>query len=124
MTVFIHLLILLIAIEHFLIAIVEMCAWESLGKKAFKTLPASLFPQTKAMAANQGLYNLFLVAGLVWSLWAYYFVDMEFGSQIGIFFLSCVAVAGIFGGISVGWKIFWVQAMPALITLILLFFLT
>lgn len=60
-------LTILVALEHLYILYMEMFAWETQGKCFFKSLPEHLFPQTKSMAANQGLYNGFLVAGLVWS---------------------------------------------------------
>lgn len=110
-------LIGLIAALHLYFLYFEMFAWETIGRKTFKSLPAELFPKTKGLAANQGLYNGFLVAGLVWSLliddphWAFY---------VAVFFLTCVLVAGVFGALTASKKIFWVQGLPALITLILL----
>ena len=70
------------------------------------------------MAANQGLYNGFLVAGLVWT---FFITDQEWSRNILIFFLACVAVAGIYGALTVSKRIFFVQALPALITLVLVF---
>ena len=60
-------LIAIVALEHLYILYMEMFAWETLGKKTFKTIPAELFKPTKSLAANQGLYNGFLSAGLIWS---------------------------------------------------------
>jgi len=68
------------------------------------------------MAANQGLYNGFLAAGLIWGL-----LDPVNGFNTLVFFLSCVIVAGIYGALSVSKSIFWVQALPAIIALSLLF---
>ena len=76
-----------------------------------------LFLQTKVMAANQGLYNGFLVAGLVWSL---LIENMAWSENIAIFFLSCIAVAGIYGAMTVQKSIFYIQGLPAIIAIILI----
>ncbi|MBB6326381.1 putative membrane protein [Algoriphagus iocasae] len=110
-------LIGLIAALHLYFLYFEMFAWETIGKKTFKSLPPELFPKTKGLAANQGLYNGFLVAGLVWSL---LIDDPKWSFYIAIFFLGCVLVAGVFGALTASKKIFWVQGLPALITLVLL----
>ncbi len=69
MKTFSNILIAIVAIEHLFILYVEMFEWETLGKKSFRgLLPDALFSSTKVMAANQGLYNGFLAAGLLWSL--------------------------------------------------------
>ncbi len=78
-----------------------------------------MFEPTKAMAANQGLYNGFLAAGLIWT---YFIENPVWYKNIALFFLGCVAVAGIYGALSVARKIFFVQALPALITIGLLLF--
>ncbi|HAY3549824.1 DUF1304 domain-containing protein [Elizabethkingia meningoseptica] len=107
---------LLVAIEHIYILWMEMFAWETAGKKAFgKSLPHDLFKPTKALAANQGLYNGFLVAGIIWS---FLIENQEWSINVRLFFLSCVAVAGIFGGITASRKIFFVQAVPALLAIL------
>lgn len=107
-------LTILVALEHLYILYMEMFAWETRGKRFFKSLPKHLFPQTKSMAANQGLYNGFLVAGLVWS----FLIDnVEWSINIRLFFLGCVVVAGIFGALSASKKIFFAQALPALIAM-------
>ena len=107
-------LTILVALEHLYILYMEMFSWETQGKRFFKSLPEHLFPQTKSMAANQGLYNGFLVAGLVWS----FLIDnVEWSINIRLFFLGCVVVAGIFGALSASKKIFFVQALPALIAM-------
>lgn len=105
-----------IAALHLYFLYFEMFAWETIGKKTFKQLPAELFPKTKGLAANQGLYNGFLVAGLVWSL---LIEDPRWSFYVAVFFLSCVLVAGIFGALTASKKIFWVQGLPALIGLVL-----
>jgi len=113
-----NILIAMIALEHFYILYMEMFAWETLGKKTFKgSMPDHLFSPTKTLAANQGLYNGFLATGLVWSLWI---VDPIWAKNIAVFFLFCVTVAGIFGAMTASKKIFFVQALPAIITLCLL----
>jgi len=114
----IHFLIGLIAIFHIYILWFEMFAWETRGKKVFRTFPKHLFEPTKAMAANQGLYNGFLAAGLFWSL---IIEESSWAMNVSIFFLSCVSIAGIYGAYSADKKIFFVQGLPALITLILIF---
>ena len=106
-----------IAALHLYFLYFEMFAWETIGRKTFKSLPAELFPKTKGLAANQGLYNGFLVAGLVWSL---LIDDPKWSFYVAVFFLSCVLVAGIFGALTASKKIFWVQGLPALIGLVLL----
>lgn len=92
-----------------------MFAWETLGKKTFKTIPAELFKPTKSLAANQGLYNGFLSAGLIWS---FFICDENWSKNIAVFFLGCVIVAGIYGALSASKKIFFVQALPAIIVMI------
>ena len=109
-----------IALLHLYILWLEMFAWTTTGKKVFKTFPKDLFEPTKAMAANQGLYNGFLSAGLLWSL---AISDEIWSRNIAIFFLCCVTVAGIFGAYSASKKIFYVQALPAIITIITILFL-
>jgi putative membrane protein len=109
----------LVAIEHLYILWIEMFAWETAGKKTFKTLPENLFKPTKGLAANQGLYNGFLSAGLIWS---FLISDINWAVNIRLFFLSCVIVAGIFGAISASKKIFIIQALPAIIALIFVIF--
>ena len=97
-----------------------MFVWTTKGPKAFKNFPKDLFEKTKTMAANQGLYNGFLAAGLVWSL---FITDKLWSACIAEFFLICVAIAGIYGAYSVSKKIFYIQAVPAILgilTLILL----
>ena len=107
--------IALIALLHLWFLILEMLLWtKPSGRRAFG-LSAEFARQTKALAANQGLYNGFLAAGLVWGL-----ALGGAGFGVKIFFLGCVLVAGLFGGLTVGRKILWIQALPALIALALL----
>jgi putative membrane protein len=112
-----EILIGLIALEHLYILYMEMFAWETLGKKTFKSFPKDLFKPTKILAANQGLYNGFLAGGLIWS----FFISNEaWKVNISIFFLTCIAIAGLYGTFTASKKIFLTQALPALIALIIL----
>jgi len=111
-----RILVGLVAAEHVYILYMEMFAWETLGKKTFKgALSDELFKPTKTLAANQGLYNGFLSAGLIWT---FFINDVNWRFNISIFFLACVIVAGIYGALTAHKKIFFTQALPALITLI------
>ena len=103
-------LIVLIAALHFYIMWFEMFAWESRGPKVFASFAPDLFPKTKAMAANQGLYNGFLGAGLIWSL---LIGDTAWSQNVALFFLICVFVAGVYGALSVSKRIFYVQSVPS-----------
>ena len=113
--------IALIALEHLLFLWLEMFAWETMGKKAFKgALSPELFKPTKVLAANQGLYNGFLAAGLIWAL---LIGDPSWKSNVAAFFLSCILVAGLYGASTASKKILYIQGMPALIALACLWFL-
>ncbi len=103
-------LIAIVAIEHLYILWLEMFAWSTAGKRTFKSMSADMFEKTKSMAANQGLYNGFLSAGLIWSL---IITDEIWSQNVAIFFLGCVMVAGLYGGITVQKSILYVQALPA-----------
>lgn len=112
-------LVALVALEHLYILYMEMFAWETLGKKTFKgSLPNELFKPTKKLAANQGLYNGFLAVGLLWS---FFIENAEWQKNIQFFFLGCVIVAGIYGALSASRKIFFVQALPAILALVFVF---
>jgi putative membrane protein len=115
MIVIAQILTALVALEHLYILWIEMFAWETTGKKTFKTIPEDLFKPTKGLAANQGLYNGFLAAGLIWS---FLISDLNWSINIRLFFLGCVIVAGIYGAITSSKKIFITQALPAIIALI------
>lgn len=106
----------LVALMHIYFLWLEMFAWTTRGRKVFKNFPADLFEPTKSMAANQGLYNGFLAAGLFWSL---FISDPRWALYIALFFLSCVTIAGIYGWISVSKRIFFVQGIPAIIAIVL-----
>ena len=117
MEILIKILIGLIALLHIYILWFEMFAWETRGRAVFKNFPKDLFTPTKAMAANQGLYNGFLAAGLIWSL----FIEHPiWNHNVALFFLSCIAIAGIYGAISAAWKIIYVQTVPSVITIVLI----
>jgi putative membrane protein len=108
-------LIAIIAFEHLYFLWLEMFAWETKGKEVFKMLPGELFKPTKTLAANQGLYNGFLAVGLVWT---FFITDNLWRTNISIFFLSCVVIAGIYGALTATRKIFYIQALPAIIALV------
>ncbi|WP_313579045.1 DUF1304 domain-containing protein [Chishuiella sp.] len=112
-------LTIFVALEHCYILWMEMFAWETAGKKTFgKSLPKELFKPTKGLAANQGLYNGFLVAGLIWS---FLITDIDWSFNIRMFFLGCVVVAGIFGALTASKKIFFLQGIPALLAMLFVF---
>ena len=113
-------LIAFIALEHIYILYMEMFAWTTLGKKTFRSLDASLFEPTKVLAANQGLYNGFLSAGLIWSL---LISDREWHLNVALFFLGCVSVAGCYGAMTAGKRIFYVQALPAIVAALVVSYL-
>jgi len=97
--------------------VLEMFLWDKpLGMKIFRLTPERA-ASSKALAANQGLYNGFLAAGLIWAL----ILGVE-GRAIAIFFLNCVVVAGVFGAATVSKRILYVQAVPAAIGLALVLF--
>ena len=112
-------LVVLVALLHLYFLWFEMFAWTTRGRKIFRQFPDELFEPTKTMAANQGLYNGFLSAGLIWSL---FISDIQWQIYVAIFFLSCVLIAGIFGAFTASKKIFFVQGVPALIALLLIHF--
>ncbi len=101
----------IVAAEHIAILILEMFLWtKPFGRRVFG-LTRELAESSRVLAANQGLYNGFLAAGLIWSLFA--------GFQVKVFFLICVIVAGIFGGFTAKRTILWTQGLPAAIALAL-----
>ncbi len=103
-------LALIVALEHVYILVLEMFLWnQPAGLKAFN-LTQEFADATVALAANQGLYNGFLAAGLFWGV-------LTRRKDVTVFFLLCVAVAGTFGAVTAAPKIFFVQALPALLAL-------
>lgn len=113
----INILIGFIAFIHLYILWLEMFGWTTRGKKVFTNFDSDYFEKTKTLAANQGLYNGFLAAGLIWTL---FITDNLWRENISIFFLICIVIAGIYGALTAERKIFFVQALPALIALILI----
>ena len=112
-------LIGLIALLHLYFGWFEIFAWTTRGPVIFSSMPAELFEQTTAMAANQGIYNVFLAIGLIWSL---VIKDATWWSRVALCFLLFVAAAGIFGALTVAVKILFVQTIPAVIAIGLLVF--
>lgn len=119
MEIAIKIVIGIVALFHLYVMWLEMFAWTTRGPKTFKNFEKELFPKTKSLAANQGLYNGFLAAGLIWT---YFICNPEWRFNVSMFFLICVAVAGIYGALTADKKIFFVQALPALIGIALLVF--
>lgn len=113
-----QILVVLIALLHIYILVLEMFLWDKpYGLRAFgNTLEKARL--TKVMAQNQGLYNGFLAAGLLWSLYA----PESYALALANFFLACVLVAGIYGGLTASKKIIHIQALPALVALIIVNF--
>ncbi len=115
MTTLSNTLILFIALQHIAFLVLEMFYWDKpLGRRIFGTMKEAA-AASKTLAMNQGLYNGFLAAGLIWGLSL-----GAAGMSIKVFFLSCVLIAGIFGGLTASRKILYIQALPAAIGLILL----
>ena len=115
MTTAANIVIALVALLHAYFLVLEMFLWtKPYGMRTFKLTP-EFAAATKALAANQGLYNGFLVAGLLWGLSL-----GDAGIHVKVFFLACVIVAGLFGGATVNRKILFVQAIPGIIALALL----
>ena len=111
-------LVSFVALEHLYFLILEMFLWNTpKGIKTFSLESAAFAEKTKVLAANQGLYNGFLAAGLIWT---FFITDNHWQAYVAIFFLSCVTIAGIYGALTADKKIFFVQALPALIALVLL----
>ena len=112
-----NILIGVLAVLHLWFMILEMFLWRKpLGRKTFGNTQAQA-DSSAVLAANQGLYNGFLVAGLIWGFMT---SDATQTLSIKVFFLSCIAVAGIYGGITALPKIFFIQGLPALVALVLL----
>ena len=114
MTILITVLIAFVAFEHFYFLILEMFLWtKPKGIKTFGLKSKEFAEETKVLAANQGLYNGFLSAGLVWSL-------IIENLEISVFFLSCVIIAGIYGAYSTKKiRLFYIQSIPAIFALLL-----
>ena len=109
-----HIAVVLVALLHVCFLVLEMFYWEKpLGLRIFGLTP-EFAKASRALAANQGLYIGFIVAGLAWGLSL-----GDAGHSIKIFFLGCVIVAGVFGALTANHRILWVQALPGAIALAL-----
>jgi putative membrane protein len=116
MHLIINIVIALVAILHIYFLVLEMFLWDKpAGMRAFGLTRESA-RSSKVLAANQGLYNGFLAAGLIWGL-----ILGADGIKIVVFFLCCIVIAGIFGGLTANKKILIVQALPAVAGLLLIF---
>jgi putative membrane protein len=114
MTILANLVIAVVAILHLGFLVLEMFLWNHpIGRRTFK-MTQEVSESSATLAANQGLYNGFLAAGLIWGL-----ISGEF--SVKLFFLLCVLIAGIFGGFTAKRSILYIQALPALLALILLY---
>lgn len=111
------LLVAFVALQHIGFLILEMFLWTSpFGLRTFGLTP-EFAAQSASLAANQGLYNGFLAAGLIWSL-----VAKDRGFALQVFFLSCVIVAGVFGAATAKMSILFVQGAPAMLALLIVMF--
>ena len=118
MTIIGKILIALVALEHVYFLVLEMFLWTAPRTRAAFGMSAEQAEQTKELAANQGLYNGFLAAGLVWSLVA----PSDYARPLALFFLGCVLVAGIYGGFTANRRIWLLQALPAAVALLTIIF--
>ena len=110
-----NIVVAIIALLHVYIMVLEMFLWDKpAGLRAFG-MRQELATATKVLGANQGLYNGFLAAGLFWGLWL-----GDAGLAVKVFFLLCVAVAGLFGAATASRKILFIQTLPAVLALALL----
>lgn len=115
MTTLTNIMIAIVAVLHLGFLILEMFLWDHpFGRKRFKMTP-EYSRASASLAANQGLYNGFLAAGLIWGLWTGQFA-------VKMFFLICVVIAGIYGGVTTRRTILYIQALPGLLALLLLYF--
>lgn len=115
MNLLLTILIVFVAVEHIYFLVLEMFLWTTRkGIKTFGLKSAEFAQDTRVLAANQGLYNGFLAAGLIWSI-------ISKNTEIAIFFLSCVIIAGVYGAYSTKKiRLFYIQAVPAIITVLLI----
>ncbi len=114
MTFIVNLVIGVVALLHLGFLVLEMFFWNHpVGRRTFK-MSKEVSESSATLAANQGLYNGFLAAGLIWGL-----LSGEF--SVKLFFLLCVLIAGIFGGFTAKRSILYIQALPALLGLVLLY---
>ncbi len=114
MKIIADLAVLLVALLHVYILVLEMFLWDKpAGLRAFGQSKERA-AVTKVLAANQGLYNGFIAAGLLWGL-----IQGSAGFDFKVYFLACVIVAGVYGAITASRKILFVQAVPGLVALVL-----
>ena len=114
MTTVANIAVALVAVLHLYFLVLEMFLWETaFGRRTFG-LTAELAAASRSLAANQGLYNGFLAAGLAWS----FIADAAFATQLRFFFLAFVLVAGLYGAATAAKKILYVQAIPAALALV------
>jgi len=114
MSLIANFLVVIVALLHFGFLALEMFFWNHpVGRKTFK-MTAEYSQASASLAANQGLYNGFLAAGLIWGL-------VTGMSSIKIFFLICVVIAGLFGGLTAKRSILYMQALPGLLALLAVF---
>ncbi|MEC5399059.1 DUF1304 domain-containing protein [Uliginosibacterium sp. H1] len=112
MSTFADIAVALVALLHLYFLVLEMFLWDKpLGLRTFRHTP-EYAASTRVLAANQGLYNGFLAAGLLWGL-------LGAGRAVEVFFLACVLVAGLYGAATASRKILWFQAAPAAVALTL-----
>jgi putative membrane protein len=113
MSMMAKILVALVALEHVYFLVLEMFLWTKPRTRAAFGMSAEQAEQTKVLAANQGLYNGFLAAGLAWSLIA----PTSYARALALFFLACVLVAGLYGGFTANKRIWLLQALPAAVAL-------
>jgi putative membrane protein len=110
-----HLLVLVVALVHVWFMVLEMVLWNHpVGQRIFNMTP-EFSAASAVLAANQGLYNGFLAAGLLWGL-------LTGRREVKVFFLACIVVAGVYGGLTAKMTILYVQALPALVALLFVAF--
>lgn len=118
MSIIAKILIALVALEHVYFLVLEMFLWTAPRTRAAFGMSAAQAEQTRVLAGNQGLYNGFLAAGLIWALIA----PLTYAAQLALFFLACVLVAGIYGGFTANKRIWLLQALPAAVALAVIIF--
>jgi putative membrane protein len=118
MSIVAKILVALIALEHVYFLVLEMFLWTKPRTRAAFGMSAEQAEATKVLAANQGLYNGFLAAGLIWALTESYL----FALPLSLFFLLCVLIAGLYGGFSANRRIWLIQALPAAVAMLAVWF--
>lgn len=117
MSVLADLAVVVVALLHLVFLVLEMFLWtRPIGRRVFG-LPPDVIAASATLAANQGLYNGFLAAGLLWGV-----LRGDAGGPIQWFFLACVVIAGVFGGFTAKRSILWIQAVPGAVAMALVWF--